>query len=104
MVEKTKVYIDPYKIKYGSSSVPKTKSRKVKPLLTQDVIDQDEVKYNQHQNRIANEKIEDIYFSAMESMRKAQGEILEKISREHKRQINYSEFDDEDNYKWNSIQ
>ena len=50
MVEKTKVYIDPYKIKYGSSSVSKTKSRKVKPLLSQDVIDQDEVKYNQHQN------------------------------------------------------
>jgi hypothetical protein len=29
-----------------------------------------------------------------------EGEILEKIAKEHKRQVEYSAFDDEDNYKW----
>jgi hypothetical protein len=34
----------------------------------------------------------------MEKLRETEGEIVEKIAKEHKRQMK-SEFDDEDNYK-----
>ena len=36
----------------------------------------------------------------MEKLNQMEGEILEKIAKEHKRQVEYSAFDDEDNYKW----
>jgi len=78
---------------------PKTKA-KTRQRLSDDVINQDEVKYNQLQNKIANDKIDDIYYSSMEKLNEMEGEILEKIAKEHKRYVEHSAFDDEDNYKW----
>ena len=63
------------------------------------MINQDEVEYNQLKNKIANDKIDEVYYSSMEKLNQMEGEILEKIAKEHKRQVEYSAFDDEDNYK-----
>ena len=59
---------------------PKTKA-KTRQRLSEDVINQDEVKYNQLQNKIANDKIDDIYYSSMEKLNEMEGEILEKIAK-----------------------
>ena len=80
----------------------KTKA-KTRQRLSDDVINQDEVKYNQLQNKIANDKIDDIYYSSMEKLNEMEGEILEKIAKEHKRYVEHSAFDDEDNYKWEAL-
>ena len=85
---------------YGRVETPNPKKTKTRKLISDDVINQDEVEYNQLKNKIANDKIDEVYYSSMEKLNQMEGEILEKIAKEHKRQVEYSAFDDEDNYKW----
>ena len=87
---------------YGRVETPKPKKTKSKKLISDDVINQDEVEYIQLKNKIANDKIDEVYYSSMEKLNQMEGEILEKIAKEHKRQMK-SEFDDEDNYKWEAL-
>lgn len=89
MVEKTKVYQDPYMIKYGW----RTGSKKTSPQNNQSPIrknTQEIDKYNsednQFQNRLAQQKIEDAYYKMCEAVDRAQGEAIEKIMQLHKKQ------------------
>ena len=67
----------------SNSPKPKTKTRKTKS--SDDVINQDDVKYNQHQNKIMRDKIDDAYFNTVEKMHRVQGAIIEHVMRTHKK-------------------
>jgi len=61
----------------------KTKTRKTKS--SDDVINQDEVKHNQHQNKIMHDKMDNAYFNTVEKMHQVQGAIIEHVMRTHKK-------------------
>ena len=50
---------------YGRVETPKPKKTKTRKLISDEVINQDEVKYNQLQNKMANDKIDEVYYSSM---------------------------------------
>lgn len=65
----------------------KTKTRKTKS--SDDVINQDEVKHNQHQNKIMQDKIDNAYFETIEKLNKVQGLIIEGAMRKHLKDEGY---------------
>ena len=76
----TKSYI------YGRVETPKLKKVKQKKShIPDDVINQDEVEYNQLQNKIIQDKIHETYVKAHEKLNQRVGWIIEATMLKHKR-------------------
>tara|TARA_R100001460_G_scaffold36348_1_gene69722 strand:- start:325 stop:654 length:330 start_codon:yes stop_codon:yes gene_type:complete len=73
-------------IKFGvrEKLIPRKEVKKTKPI-SDDVINQDEVSWNQHLNKLAQDKIDNTYFEAIERLNKVQGFIIEGAMRKHKK-------------------
>ena len=78
--------------KFGVVETPPRKEIKKSNKSKYDVWD-DDYKYNQHQNRIANEKIDEVHLNLMKSLNNAQGEAIERIMKLHKESKQRSAFD-----------
>jgi len=75
----TKSYI------YGRVETPKPeKVTQKKSHIPNDVINQDEVEYNQLQNQITQDKIHEAYIKANENLDKRLGMMIERAMRKHK--------------------
>ena len=71
-------------IKFGvRENTPPTRKENKKPTNRWAKIDDVEVKHIQHENKIANEKIEQAYYEAIDRLNKAQGFIIEGVLRKH---------------------
>ncbi len=76
----TKSYI------YGRVETPKPKKVKQKKShIPDDVINQDEVEYNQLQNKIIQDKIHETYVKAHEKLNQRVGWIIEATMLKHKK-------------------
>ena len=60
---------------------PRKEKKKAKKWFEE--FNQDEIKYNQHQNKIASEQLDSIYFESMAKLNKNMGEALLKIAKHH---------------------
>ena len=69
--------------KYGKVELPPRKEQKKKAKKGYEEFNQDEIKYNQHQNKIASEQLDSIYFESMAKLNKNMGEALLKIAKHH---------------------
>ena len=76
----TKSYI------YGKVEKAKPRKEKKEPTNRWAKIDDVEVKHIQHENKIANEKIEQAYYKAIDRLNKVQGFIIEGIMLKHKKE------------------
>ena len=75
----TKSYI------YGRVETPKIeKVKQKKSQIPDDVINQDDVEYNQLQNQIMQDKIHDAYIKANENLDRRLGMMIEGAMRKHK--------------------
>ena len=89
MVEKTKVYEDPYMKKYSwhgrrspyqkNESIEKDSSPKATTINQENV---DEIVF---QKKLAETKLDNIYYEAMERMNRHHGLIIEGVMRKHKK-------------------
>ena len=76
----TKSYI------YGKVEKPKPRKEKKESTNRWAKIDDVEAKHIQHENKIANEKIEQAYYDALERLNKVQGFIIEGAMKKHKQE------------------
>ena len=65
-------------------TAPRKEVKKKRKPISDDVINQDEVSWNQHLNKLAQDKIDNTYFEAIERLNKVQGFIIEGAMRLHK--------------------
>ena len=65
---------------------PKPKKVKTKSHIPDDVINQDEVEYNQLQNKIIQDKIHEAYVKAHEKLNQRVGWIVEATMLKHKKE------------------
>lgn len=74
-------------IKFGvRENTPPTRKENKKPTNRWAKIDDVEVKHIQHENKIANERIEQAYYDALERLNKVQGFIIEGAMKKHKQE------------------
>ena len=80
-------------IKFGvrEKLIPRKEVKKTKPI-SDDVINQDEVSWNQHLNKLAQDKIDNTYFEAIERLNKVQGFIIEGAMGLHKKKIDEEDY------------
>ena len=80
--------------KYGKVELPPRKVVKKTTKNKYDVWDED-YKYNQHQNQIAQQKIDDIHLNMMKKLNDAQGEAITRIMRIHKERSAFDKYIEE---------
>ena len=68
-------------------TAPRKEVKKKRKPISDDVINQDEVSWNQHLNKLAQDKIDNTYFEAIERSNKVQGFIIEGAMRKHKKDV-----------------
>ena len=89
MVEKTKVYQDPYMKKYSwhgrGASHQNDESIKKDPSPKENEINQENVDEIFFQKKLAETKLDNIYYEAMERMNRHHGLIIEGVMRKHKK-------------------
>ena len=71
---------------YGRVEKQPTKRTTVrKKIKSSSEIDQDQVAWNQHQNKIMNDKIHEAYYDSMKRLNRIQGMVIEGAMRKHKK-------------------